>query len=83
VHRPEERAQVRYAVTYWTMKACLSLEYPLSRLASLCDDSGFIKLDLGHRKDNCRIHYLGHRAHVKLNDVHVIAVMPHIRHAHV
>lgn len=28
VHRPEERAQARYAVTHWTMKACLSLECP-------------------------------------------------------
>jgi hypothetical protein len=26
---------------------------------------------------------LGHRAHVKLNDVHVIAAMLHIRYAHV
>lgn len=48
MHRPEEGVQARCAVTRWTVKACLSLEYPLSRLASLCDYSGFIKLDLGH-----------------------------------
>lgn len=83
MHRPEEGVQARCAVTRWTVKACLSLEYPLPRLASLCDYSGFIKLDLGHWKGNCCLHYSAHRAHVKLNDVHVITAMPHIRHAHV